>query len=62
MRSFRNAALGLLGAVALVAASDVHELKQDTFPDFIKEHDLVLAECTCSQVQLGSRSLTNMAP
>ncbi|KAI9680252.1 MAG: protein disulfide-isomerase precursor [Bathelium mastoideum] len=44
MRNFRNAALGLLGAAALAAASDVHELKQDSFPDFIKENDLVLAE------------------
>lgn len=26
------------------AASDVHDLKQDTFADFIKSHDLVLAE------------------
>ncbi|KAL9072458.1 MAG: hypothetical protein Q9157_005104 [Trypethelium eluteriae] len=44
MRSFRNAALGLLGAAAVAAASDVHELKQDTFSDFIGKHDLVLAE------------------
>lgn len=35
--------LGLLGALA--AASDVHDLKQDTFDGFIKENDLVLAEC-----------------
>ncbi|KAI9834940.1 MAG: hypothetical protein M1819_002663 [Sarea resinae] len=45
MRSFRTAALGLLGAAAtLASASDVHDLKTDTFPTFIKEHDLVLAE------------------
>ncbi|KAL8785122.1 MAG: hypothetical protein Q9195_008768 [Heterodermia aff. obscurata] len=44
MRSFRNAALGLAGAAALASASDVHDLKQDTFTDFIKGHDLVLAE------------------
>lgn len=30
---------------AFVGASDVHDLKADTFKDFIKEHDLVLAEC-----------------
>ncbi|GAB7356151.1 hypothetical protein MBLNU459_g6744t1 [Dothideomycetes sp. NU459] len=42
MRNF--AALGLLGAAALVAASDVHDLKMDTFKPFIEEHDLVLAE------------------
>ncbi|KAL9614815.1 MAG: hypothetical protein Q9167_000725 [Letrouitia subvulpina] len=44
MRSFRNAAIGLFGAAAVVAASDVHDLKKDTFADFIKSHDLVLAE------------------
>lgn len=43
MRNF--AALGLLGAAALAAASDVHDLKQDTFKPFVEEHDLVLAEC-----------------
>ncbi|KAK4984286.1 protein disulfide-isomerase precursor, partial [Elasticomyces elasticus] len=41
MRTF--AAL-ILGAAALAAASDVHELKTDTFEPFVKEHDLVLAE------------------
>lgn len=30
---------------AFVGASDVHDLKADTFKDFIKDHDLVLAEC-----------------
>lgn len=50
MRQFRNLALGLasLGfassALATEAKSDVHALKTDTFKDFIKEHDLVLAE------------------
>ena len=34
----------VLAAVAL--ASDVHELKKDTFKSFVEEHDLVLAECT----------------
>lgn len=42
MRS-STALLGL--AAALAAASDVHDLTKDTFPDFVKEHDLVLAEC-----------------
>ena len=37
-------ALGLVGAAALATASDVHELKKDTFPDFVKENSLVLAE------------------
>ncbi|KAL6714721.1 protein disulfide-isomerase precursor [Lecanora helva] len=44
MRNFRSVALGLVGAAAVAAASDVHDLKKDTFTDFIKEHDLVLAE------------------
>ena len=43
MRNF--AALGLLGAAALAAASDVVDLKQDTFKGFVEENDLVLAEC-----------------
>ncbi|KAG9537572.1 hypothetical protein KCU79_g20611, partial [Aureobasidium melanogenum] len=42
MRNF--AALGLLGAAALAAASDVVDLKQDTFKGFVEENDLVLAE------------------
>jgi len=42
MRNF--AALGLLGAAALAAASDVVELKTDTFKGFVEENDLVLAE------------------
>ncbi|MCJ1313967.1 protein disulfide-isomerase precursor [Agyrium rufum] len=44
MRSFQNVAFGLIGAAALASASDVHDLKKDTFPSFIKEHNLVLAE------------------
>ncbi|KAF2155386.1 disulfide-isomerase [Myriangium duriaei CBS 260.36] len=42
MRSF--ATLGLIGAAALAAASDVHVLKQDTFKAFVESNDLVLAE------------------
>jgi protein disulfide-isomerase A1 len=52
MRSFTPLVLSLLGATAAVsaaepaadAASDVHTLTTDTFKDFVKEHDLVLAE------------------
>lgn len=52
MRSFASYALCLLGATALVSASeptankesDVVSLTKDTFDDFIKSHDLVLAE------------------
>lgn len=43
MRNFRSVALGL-AAAAVASASDVHDLKQDTFTDFVKSHDLVLAE------------------
>lgn len=38
-------ALGLLAAAAVATASDVIQLKKDTFDDFIKSNDLVLAEC-----------------
>ncbi|EED23592.1 protein disulfide isomerase Pdi1, putative [Talaromyces stipitatus ATCC 10500] len=48
MRSFLSIATALLGAVAFASAadaeSDVHSLTKDTFSDFIKGHDLVLAE------------------
>ena len=44
MRTFRDIVLGLLGASAVASASDVHDLKKDNFDDFIKAHDLVLAE------------------
>ncbi|KAI9730087.1 MAG: protein disulfide-isomerase precursor [Cirrosporium novae-zelandiae] len=44
MRSFRNAAFGLLAAATIAVASDVQQLDKDTFPSFIKEHNLVLAE------------------
>ena len=44
MRAVQRLALGLLGAASIASASDVHDLKKDTFPTFIKEHDLVLAE------------------
>lgn len=50
MRSFTPLVLGLLGATAAVSAaetdaeSNVIALTKDTFGDFVKEHDLVLAE------------------
>ena len=44
MRTFNTLALGLLGA-AVASASDVSSLTKDTFPDFVKENDIVLAEC-----------------
>lgn len=44
MRSFRNVTLGLIAAASVAVASDVHDLKADTFNDFIGSNDLVLAE------------------
>jgi hypothetical protein len=45
----KRLALGLLAALAgLVSAdgdSDVAQLTKDTFGDFVKDNDLVLAEC-----------------
>jgi hypothetical protein len=44
MRNFK--ALALSAAFAAVAsASDVEVLTKDTFPEFVKGNDLVLAEC-----------------
>lgn len=43
MKSFHNI-LALAAAAALATASDVVDLKTDTFPEFIKENPLVLAE------------------
>ncbi|KAJ5291147.1 hypothetical protein N7478_000398 [Penicillium angulare] len=51
MRSFAPLLLSLLGATAAVSAADAESadsnvvtLTQDTFDDFVKEHELVLAE------------------
>ena len=44
MQTFQKIALGLVGAAAIASASDVHQLKQDNFKAFVKDHDLVLAE------------------
>ena len=44
MRSFTTLALGL-AAAAIASASDVESLTKDTFPGFVEENDLVLAEC-----------------
>lgn len=44
-------ACGLMAALAAVASaeSDVAQLTQDTFDDFVKSNDLVLAECKSPQ-------------
>lgn len=41
----RSSILALALGATLALASDVHDLKKDTFEPFIKENDLVLAEC-----------------
>ncbi len=49
MRTFKSLALGAAITFAGIAsASDVSQLTGDTFPEFIKENDLVLAECKLS--------------
>ena len=48
MRTFTAFALGLIGA-AVASASDVESLTKTTFPDFVKENPLVLAECKSPQ-------------
>jgi hypothetical protein len=45
MHKLHKIALGLLAAAAVATASDVQELKKDTFDAFVKENDIVLAEC-----------------
>lgn len=45
MRNLKSGALALLAAATLASASDVHDLKKDTFNEFVQENDLVLAEC-----------------
>jgi hypothetical protein len=45
-----HAKLGCLAALAAYAmASDVADLKKDTFDAFIKDNAIVLAECTFSR-------------
>ncbi|KAI9850328.1 MAG: protein disulfide-isomerase precursor [Thelocarpon superellum] len=57
MGNFRNAVVGLLGATALASASDVHDLKKDTFEPFVKEHDLVLAESLAPEYEEAATKL-----
>lgn len=44
MHNVQKLALGLLAAAAVASASDVEVLKKDTFDDFVKANDVVLAE------------------
>jgi len=45
MHATQRFALGLLAAAAVATASDVVQLKKDTFDEYVKANDLVLAEC-----------------
>lgn len=67
----KRLAYGLLAAFAAVAkaddASDVAQLTKDTFDDFVKGNDLVLAECKflCPSQHHGtpsSRSIADSCP
>ena len=49
MRHLINSVLAVFGAAAITSASDVYDLKMDNFDSFIKEKDLVLAECESSE-------------
>lgn len=45
MPSFKKVAIAALASgIAQALASDVYQLKTDTFADFVKENDVVLAE------------------
>jgi len=44
MHNIQKLAFGLLAAAAVASASDVEVLKKDTFDDFVKANDVVLAE------------------
>jgi len=50
MHNVQKLAFGLLAAAAVASASDVTQLKKDTFDDFVKANDIVLAECESSIV------------
>ena len=45
MHTVKNFALGLVAAAAVASASDVVQLSKDSFNDFVKGNDIVLAEC-----------------
>jgi len=45
---------GVLALAALAAASDVQDLTKDTFEPFVKENDLVLAECMSTKLDATS--------
>ena len=68
MHNAQKLAFGLLAAAAVASASDVTQLKKDTFDDFVKTNDIVLAECKLQQsasranTTLTRRSLQSSLP
>ncbi|KAK3114519.1 protein disulfide-isomerase precursor [Teratosphaeriaceae sp. CCFEE 6253] len=52
----RYTTAGLVGLAALAVASDVHDLTGDSFPSFVQDHGLVLAECTWTDAQIARES------
>lgn len=64
MYTTRNVLFGLLAAAAGVSAadaSDVTQLNKDTFNDFVKGNDLVLAECMSNMNCFVAFPMGNMA-
>ena len=59
MRYFTTLALGLVGA-AVASASDVSDLTEKTFKDFVKSNDLVLAECKSLRILGATPICTDM--
>jgi protein disulfide-isomerase A1 len=47
MHTAHKLAFGLIAAAAAASASDVVQLKTDNFDEFVKENNIVLAECEC---------------
>lgn len=45
MHSAAKLAFGLLAAAAVASASDVTQLNKNDFEDFVKDNNIVLAEC-----------------
>lgn len=57
--SVKSAVAGLLAAAAIASATDVTQLTQSTFNDYVKENDIVLAECMPSNHLPLCRRLSN---
>jgi hypothetical protein len=57
---YKKVALSVLAAAAAVSASDVTQLKGETFDDFIATNDLVLAECKFPSSEVASIILSEL--